>query len=260
MPDIEQLISDREAFNAFVYTPLEEALRLLKERGEDPDVYDIGPVPEKFANKPKVVLHRQVITPNYEVSRFLSIAEVLGFEPLFFEFHDDKYVTENDWKYLLGKMHFYKGKGKKGGSKVDRMNIINFNTANGKKMSAVETIWGQRLIDFHHELFLMKYPSLHQSMYDGSEWYMSKGGNAKEYYTPFLGLFIKHGILFENFMLDERELDFTRDIFLPAFIEIYRTTGLKPLIVALEPTDIEGDNFWMFHPPETINVVKDKLK
>jgi len=73
-------------------------------------------------------------------------------------------------------------------------------------------------------------------------------GGADKYYTPFTALFIKDAILFENFMLDSKEISFTKDIFLSAFIEVYRKTGCKPLIVALEPTDIEGDEFWPCHP------------
>ena len=61
-------------------------------------------------------------------------------------------------------------------------------------------------------------------------------------------------------MLDVKELSFTKEVFLPAFIEVIRITGVKPLIVALSPTDIEGDNFWMCHPHESEIHVKEKLE
>ena len=76
----------------------------------------------------------------------------------------------------------------------------------------------------------------------------------------FLGLFLQNAILFENFILDYKELEFTKEVFLPAFIEIYKRFGIKPLIVALEPTNLEWEIFWMCHPFESKKVVDGRLK
>jgi hypothetical protein len=90
---------------------------------------------------------------------------------------------------------------------------------------------------------------------------VENGGKPKEYYKAFLTLCIRNGILFENFILtNEEERRFTKDVFLPIFSEVTERIGMKPLIVALEPTDIEGDKFWMCHPPETFDYVKKKLE
>ncbi len=58
---------------------------------------------------------------------------------------------------------------------------------------------------------------------------------------------------------NKNELLFIKNIFLPAFLKIYRETTYKPLIVALEPTEIEGDRFWLCHPHPSIEVVQRKL-
>ena len=257
---IEELLSDRKKFQEYIYTPPMEAILELKRRWADKNIKITTPILPIFKNGFKAVLHRQLITPNYEVLRFMNIVDCFEFEPILFEYSFDKFVTENEWKYHLGHMCFNFGHGKKGGVKIDRINIIEFNEANGKKISDVKTIWNQKLTDFHHELFNCRFPQFKNSIFDESKWYLDNGGNAKSYYKPFLSFFIKHGILFENFLLDSKELSFSREVFLPAFLQVEEETGLKPLIVALEPTDIEVDLFWMCHPPEIKEHVLNKIK
>ena len=61
-------------------------------------------------------------------------------------------------------------------------------------------------------------------------------------------------------MIDHKqEKEFIRKVFLPAFISILEETGMKPLIVPLEPTEIEGGKFWICYPKEMMSIVKDKL-
>jgi hypothetical protein len=68
------------------------------------------------------------------------------------------------------------------------------------------------------------------------------------------------GFPFEKFMINEKESFFTREIFLPAFIDVMKRTGSKPIIVALEPTEIETDEFWMCHPHSSKELVNNTLK
>ena len=180
-------------------------------------------------------------------------------EPLFWEYYEDKFTSHNEWKHALGKLAFFGGVGKKGGVKIDAFNIIDFNYWGGEKLSAVRTLWGQPLIEFHHEFFDATFRPLSDCTFDASDWFTINGKNAHGYYQNFLSLFIRHGILFENFMLDEKEFTFTRDVVLPAFIAVCRATGRKPLIVPLEPTTIEGERFWMCYPDKSKLFVLDKL-
>ncbi len=264
--DIDNLIADREAFNALVYTPLEDAIRILKERsGNEQLAQTIATliphgIPEVLNKKKAAVIFRQLATPNYETRRFISLIDAIDeLEPVFWEYHDDKFTSNNECKHALGKLSFHHGRGKKGGHKIDRLNIIDFNTFNGKKIKDIKTLWGESFIDFHHNLFAKTYRQADtDSFFDASEWFLQSGGNAKEYYKLFLCLFVQNGILFENFMLDQKEIEFTKNVFLPAFIEVWEKTGEKPLIVALAPTDIEGDHFWMCHPSDGHEYVKSK--
>jgi len=120
LEDIPKILADRELFEKTVYTPLPEALEELKKRRIDKSlekqVLEIlnNNIPEPLKDSPKAVIFRQLITPNYEVRRFVSIIDGLGgIGPLFWEYHDDKFTSNNEWKHSLGKMKFYNGKGKK---------------------------------------------------------------------------------------------------------------------------------------------------
>ncbi len=257
---IDELVSDRQKFDDYVYfSSMEEAMVELERRRNDKELQkkveeyfkDVG-IPEPFKDEPRLVLFRQVATPNIEVSRFLIIADGVEMKPLFLEYYEDKFTSNNAWKLYLGKLAFYEGVGKKGGAKINYETIIDFNKYNGKKISEVETLWGERLTDFHRNLFAHNYLHLDDDIFlDGSEWFRSCGGNAVKYYEIFLALMISNGILLENFMLNKDEFMFTKDIFLPAFKFVSDYFGIKPIIVALSPTLIETEEFWLCQNPKT---------
>jgi hypothetical protein len=273
---IDALVSDRSAFNAFVYTPLQEAITELKKRREDSSLATTiatqlpAGLPSCVNNNELYAfLSRDLATPNYELRRFLSIIDALGeLSPIFWEYYGDKYTPNmNETKYYLGNMAFYIGTDKTGNERVQKMKVVDFNTCSGKKFSEVTTLWNQSFIDFHHELITETYFA-HRShefrhaptYFDASQWYKDSGEKVELYYEYIFYLFITHGILFENFLIeDEREREFVKNVFLPAFIRVYEKTGYKPLIVALEPTPIEGKHFWMYYPENVMAYVKNKL-
>ena len=257
--DINHLVQDRDAFNDFVYTPVEEALKEIKIRWNDTSIPEPAFVPESMKKTYRGVLFRQVVTSNYEVRRFVSIMDSLKIEVLFWEYLEDKFTSNNEWKHALGKLLFYRGRSSAGVPLIESKTIVDFARYDGDKLSEVKTLWGQPLVEFHHEFVEKRFRSISHTYFDASAWCRENGVRPTEYYRAYLALFVKHGILFDNFMLDTKEISFTRDVFLPAFIEAYRTTGYKPLVVSLEPTDIEGDRFWMCHPHEDMDFVKEKL-
>lgn len=265
---IEELIADREKFNSFVYTPLCEAVIELEKRlGNKKLVKYVQKklqvhVPEVLKLKKTAVFARPIATPNYELHRFICIADILdGFQPLIWEYTDSKFVPQNESKYFLARMGFYFGLGKKGGPKITYLNAININDFSGKKMNEIKMPCGKAFKDFHHEILSHVYEkkNLGNFVFDGSDWYKNHGASAEKYYKKYLALFLQNAILFENFMLDYKEISFTREIFLPALMKIQQETGYKPLIVALEPTEIEGDNFWMSYPGILMKIVREKL-
>lgn len=258
--DLDALMKNREAFNAFVYTDLEKALVEVKNRWDDIRIPTLKNAPDILKNGGGAVLPRQIATGNYEVRRFVDMVEPTNLKPIFWEYYDDKFTSNNGLKRALGKIPFYAGIGKKGGIKIDRVTIVDFNTYNGKPISSVKTRWGESLIDFHHRLLKQEFKSLDTLLFDASSWFLKNGKDAKSYYTPFMRLYTKHAILFENFLLDGNEYELTRFIFLPAFIKTWKETGHKPLIVSLVPTETESDSFWVCHPYQSHSFVKDCMK
>jgi len=251
---IEELLSNRDKFNEVVYTRLGDAVRELAARKDDAELAAAverefsGKIPSVLQEGNKAVIFRQVATPNYEFMRFIGVPDASGLSAVFLEYFSDKFTSNNPLKYHLGKMIMDEGIDKKGTRKTRYESVINFNDYDGKKISEVKTVWGQSLVDFHHRLFTAYYPQFKESFHDLSPWLAENGVVPKEYYRNLLGSFIRHGILFENFMIQGKELAFIRDIFLPAFFAAWLKTGKKPLIVELEPTEIEGDKFWCSYP------------
>ncbi|MES3004653.1 MAG: hypothetical protein V4690_00910 [Patescibacteria group bacterium] len=264
--DIEKIVLNREEFNAFVYTPIHEAIDQLNLRRKDKKLEELidelltCPVPHPIKHEPKAVLFRQIFTPNYEFLRFRGVIDVLDMDPVFWEYHNDKFTPNNPMKLYLGKMPIHKGFSKKGHGKIEFETIVDFNKSNGRRLADIKTMWNESLIDFHHKLLFTFAANTEKYFFDASEWFKSHNGSAKEYYKNYIALFVRHGILFENFVLEGEELDFTRNVFLPAFIEVYKKTGKKPLIVALSPTDIEGDIFWSSYPQHVNQHIANKRK
>ncbi|MEI8337868.1 MAG: hypothetical protein WCF92_01825 [bacterium] len=252
---IDKLVANREEFDKFVYMSFDDATKEIERRQNDKLIEKYlektlpHGIPIEMRGKKSVVLFRHIATLNYEILRFISLTSVTDkFQQLIIEYSADKFTNRNEGKFFLGKMSFVKGTNKKNEAMFESQNIINFNTSNFKPISSIKTLWGQSLVDFHHELFFKFFPELKGHVFDLSEWIHENGDEAKKYYKYFLSLFLKHGMLFENFLLENNELAFTKDIILPAIMEIEKETGMRPIIVALEPTDIEDSKFWLSHP------------
>lgn len=264
---IDEITSDRQKFDEMVYTSLEDAVEEIQKRWEDGKLkellareYFTKGLPPPLRDSPKLVLFRQLATPNYELQRFIDVSNTGGMGKVVLEYLDDKFTPNNSMKYCLGKLGFYDGVGKKGGKKITYETIIDFNKSNGHKIRDVQTVWGQKLADFHHEMLSDTFPNNNLNLYDQSRLLHLYGRNAKTYYKTMTALFIQNGILFENFILAKDELDFTREVFLPAFFDVWEKTGKKPLIVALESTDKADDEFWFCYPFSSRHIITDKMR
>ena len=262
---INGLVSDQKKFNDFVYTPIDKALTDIKIRKNDRKLDEyinshLSKIPPMMGNGIKAVLFRNITSPNFETQWFTDVITTFReLEPLFLEYTQDKFTNRNECKFALAKLLFYKGKNKKNEPIFESKNVIDINDSNCKPMSSIKTMWGQSLVDFHHDLFLSEFPNLKDNIFDFSEWVQEHGKTAKEYYKIFLLLFIKHGILFENFIFKSKELGFTKEVILPVFIDILKETGMKPLIVALEPPEIEDGHFWQAYSEKSEEIFKIKL-
>lgn len=260
--DIDYLVNNREAFNKFVYTPLNDALNELDDRSSDlilkEKVSEIleNDLPEVFCSgKKKAFIMRHLATPNYEIRRFVQIIDAIEqLDPVFGEYLDDKFYTINEQKKYLGKILYFKNHK----DFSDHTKIVDFEKCEGLPISEIHTLGGKKLVDFHHSLFEKTFiPIKKESFFDASKWLNKHGKNAVNYYRPVLSWFIQNAILFENFLLtDKNEISFIRNIFLPTFVDLWKDTGKKPLIVNLLPTSSEDKKFWFCHPQD----IKDHIE
>jgi len=263
---IEELISDQKKFNDFIYTPLNEALKEIRLRQQNKKIDEhikssLIKIPAVFEGKPKAVMFRNITTPNYEMKWFVDIVELFKGElnPLFIEYVQDQFNNRNEMKFALAKMMLHKGKNKKNEPIFEHKNIIDINNSNCKSISSIKTTWGQLFVDFHHELFLGEFPDFRNSTVDFSNWIKDNGHTPKEYYKLFFLFFLKHGILFENYILKSGEFSFIKEVILPTFIKVLRDTGVKPLIVVIQPTEIEEGKFWQAYPLKVKELLVKKL-
>lgn len=244
-----------------LYTPLEEAvaeLRSPRRRSLRKELSHLLPPSPRFDQEEGVaVQNRHVATPNLEIRCIRELAASVNLDLFFFEYHADKLVFCNPCKKALGWMRFHKSDK---GVGTTCINVINF-SQQGRPIRDIRTLWGQPLVDFHHELMQAEWPELSpDAFWDASDWYHQRG-NPKSYYTDFFSLFIAHSILFEVFLLDDVELPFTRDIVLPAFEEVWTRYGLKPLVVRMVPAESETDyRYWLSYSPTVKKYTEERLR
>ena len=185
---IEELILNQKKFDNFVYTPMDEAVKEINLRQNDKKLNErikahLIKIPSVMEGKPKVVLFRNIATSNYETKWFVDVVTTLeNFEPLFLEYTQDKFTNKNECKFALGKLLIFKGKNKKNEPIFEHKNIIDINNSNCKPILSIKTLWNQRLVDFHHELFLDDFSHFKNNIYDFSDWVQKNGHTAKEYY------------------------------------------------------------------------------
>jgi hypothetical protein len=250
-----KIMSDRNIFNQIVYTPLSEALRLLEERQKDPKLVAKvkklldGDIPKPLKNIDKYgVQFRQIATPNNEAEHFLKVANGFGLMPIFMEYHQDKFSSNNCYKRSLGQLNIQGKCNKNDEFIVEKIGIMDFNKHNGKKLDEVVTHWNEPIIDFHRRLFnISNLKDQKYSFFDTSEWIKKHGTKPEDYYKQFLLLFVCHGILFENFLIEGKDANFSRDIVLPAIESVINLTGIKPLIIPIGPLDMDNDNYWFYY-------------
>jgi len=248
------LSDDYRRFADIVYTSLDDAVALLRERQSADLLSELEGnglirIPEVLKDRHVALIGRQLSTPNHETKRFLDLAARHDLVPVFWEYHGDKFIARNSVKYSRGRLGFYHGVGRNGGLKVEYLNVIDFTRSEGRAIRNVRTLWGQPLIDFHHDMLFAEYPSLDcGSVYDASAWFAQHGGAARHYYRAFITLFLRHAIWFEWFDLHGEELNFTREIFLPAYYDVYSTFGLRPLITPIEPQNRDAGGYWQLYP------------
>jgi hypothetical protein len=240
------------------YTPLSEAKKEIWRRWNDKELREKinkilkSDILDSFGNEPRAVFCRYVFSPNFEFNYFLSIAKMVKLKPLALQYSDDKLVAKNTPKYHLCKMFFYNGDGKKFGDKIDTLKIVNLNKWEGEKLNNVQTLHNENLVKFHNNLLKKSIGEKNYEIFDFSDWFNEKKKAFKKYYyLHYLSLFIRNGILFENFLTNDEELLFTKNKVLPSFNKVQEIFGVKPLIFPLNSFKSEESRSWYFYPEKT---------
>lgn len=260
----DEIMSDKKLFDRVVYTPLSKALEILEERRNNKDlvakVTELlnGDIPECLNTGDKCgVQFRQIATPNMDAQHFLQITKENHIKPIFFEYLDDKFTSNNDFKHSLGQLRINNGVDKKGEYQIQKCTIVDFSKHDGKKLCDVPTIKGESLLSLHRKLFEFAHNDHINNLtfYDLSEWIHKNGGKPEDYYKKLFLMFICNGILFENFLTTGSNAIFSKNIVLPAIDYVYSLTNEKPLIVPIPPMDIEDDEYWVSYKPSIKEII-----
>lgn len=265
--DYNKIMSDRKLFNETVYTPLSQAIKILEERQKDKKLIEKvekllnGDIPEPLRKIGKYgVQFRQIATPNVDCQHFIAIANGFGLSTVFFEYFDDKFTSNNEFKHSLGQLRIHDGINRYGQFNNEKITIVDFANYDGKKIRDVITLKSKPLIDLHREFFdILSLSKENLIFFDLSEWLKENGKYASEYYKNLFLLFTTHGILFENFLRSGSEGEFSRNVALPAVEYAEKTTGLKPLIVPIPPMEIEEEEHWISYHPKIKKHIKNNL-
>lgn len=220
------------------------------------------PVLKKFA-KARAVLFRQLGTPTHETLRFLRMAKMLHLDPLILEYLDDKFVSAgNRYKRSLGKLPIYQFTGSDGVDNVKYRNICDFSKHEGKRLAEVNCTDGSKMVEIHHAL-LQKVAAVNPKTrcFDASAWFhhINSDSRADTYYESVLSLFLRDGILFENYFTTQTERPFVQHTIIPAIDKIVARYRKKPIIVRLLPQGQELRLFWDSFPKKTERFLDEML-
>ncbi len=217
-----------------VLTPLADAVAEIQRRRADTDlrrqVEDFlqGDIPDYLdGSQPTLFLARHVATPNFETLHFVDLARPFGLPIAIGQDSHDRFVAHNAMKRALGKLPVQC----EGQRRLQHVTIIDFATAQGKRLCDVSTLDGQPLLAFHAGL--MRKAALDDvRIVDDASWIdRQRRGTLHEHYKRFLALFVAHGVMLEHYIADDASL--IRDALLPAIHFITRQFGARPLIANL---------------------------
>ncbi|MCX6761296.1 MAG: hypothetical protein NTY33_00405 [Candidatus Moranbacteria bacterium] len=237
-----------------MYTSLSVAKDEIQKRWGDEDlkkkVGDFlgGDMPKIFSDRPKAIIFRNIATPNLELRVAREYAQMMGLELVVVEYTADRFCTRNRDKLHLGKMVFIDTKNKLKPS--TKKNIIAIKEDDNMCLNKIQTLWGENLVAFHHRIF-QENGFGDVATFDASV-YKLAGLSPYEIYLKILSFCSRSTVLLENFLIktDKGERKFTEQVIFPAFAEIEKKFGFRPMIVPLLSTDEDEDILWQYYPEE----------
>ena len=247
------------------FDALEELEKRRKDRTLQQNVeeYLQGDIPEYFKDGPILYLARHIVTPNFETLRFIYLTRQLGLNTVISQDSEGQFVSQNQVKRALCKLPICKRVTQKHGKineQYENITVVDFNTVDGKSFANIDTLWGEKLTDFHRRLFLeLKLGEIETP--DDAKWLdRHHRGNLLEHYKKLLALFVVHGIFFENYNTeDEHEILFVKNILRPACRFVEERFGYRPLIVPIFPTSFESYRFWISYPSKVLEIARKSM-
>lgn len=257
-------IEDQVSLKDDIYTSLGELPEELHRRANDSRLRSLvenrldSHILNLYGEAPRAVLARSIFTPNRELEYFFDVSESLQLNPLLLEY-DGKLVAKNLEKYYLCRLFCMRHVGKKGGVLYGTHSVVNFNDNEGKYLSQVHTKNGESLLKFHHDLLSSVYPGISHNMFSITDWFNRTRSHGEHYYFDFLSMFIRNGVLFDNYIADDKEEQiFVRHRLLSSFKAVTSFYGVKPLIVPLLPLETESMTPWFSYSSRIAELV-DKM-
>ena len=258
-PNVHQIHNISLSPYRFLFTSLKDAIHELQKRRRDlflrHEVRDHIAIGEgktilKHFVHPRAVLFRQIATPTHEVLRFLEFSKQIGLDPLILEYYGDKFVSaRNVYKRSLGKMPVSQVTAPGDRFIFKYHTVCDFSKVEGQTLKKVTLLNGELMVPFHHRLFeKVTRMQIAKHCIDGTAWFNEIGLSAVEYYQHVFALFIRDGILFENYFSTSDEKTFIKNVIIPAFRLVEEIHGHKPLIVQLLPQNDELNLFWDSYP------------
>jgi len=238
-----------------LYTAIEDVSSIIKTRWADANLRKAvsdsltGDIPEVFAKEPSGMMWRPIATPDGEFCRFYERAKLAGVRPVSCEYTEDAFCSRNFSKCGLAKLTMASGVDKNGHNIIVKRKVVDMRASEGQKLSEVRTLWGERLVDFHHVLHEAMHPEMKDHVADISQWVRKFGPTPRQYYVALFSLAVSNMVMFEDYDVIESESTFIKDVILPAFNEVKDKFGVKPLIVRISSqAEYMQDPYWWCYP------------
>lgn len=246
------------------FTPLEEAVaEIHKRRGDEELVKKVyaylnGDIPEHFTKEqPILYLSRHIATPNYEALRFIELCKPYNLPLVIGQDKKGKFVSHNELKKALGKMPVTKGISRRQDEIIENFTIVDFSQAQGVSFQELQTRNGGNFVEFHNNLFQYIYPN-EIEIVDESAWVdRNHRDDLEKQYKKLFALLCVYGVMFESY--PESETSLVQSALAPAFAEIEKVIGVKPLIVENIDSELELTRDWNGYPSVLYQFIKNDL-
>lgn len=248
--------------------PLEEAIAELAVRRSDSKLraqveeYLEHDIPPYIQHQPAALLMRYIATPNFETLRFLEYTHALGIRGVITEDTQDMFWGHNSLKRALVKIPVCTRITKKEGVRhelFEDISIADVTMCEKKPFNTIHTYWNEPLPQFHNTL-LKRLAHTPYEIHNDTAWVdRHNRGTPLEQYKKLLALFLVHGILCEDYVLDDKaERPFIQNVLLPAYMHVQQLFGKAPLIAPLVPEGPESPKYWLSYPEGVRDIVQKK--